>query len=545
MRTLGLTLVLIVTALILALCFRQSPGDTAAGEKAAGAMATKEKAENQPSPSVSLPGSGGPLGHLMGLRPGRSARVSSAAATRASNWDNRRIAPGKTLVLADIAGPGHDRAHLADLPRAGTRLAGQGRQRRPLGTGAADLLGRRGQEPAVESPIGDFFAAGLRPAGRGQLGHGGRRRGRRLQLLLAHAVLQVGADRDREPERQAAGLVLLPRRLPARGVAAAETPYFCAEYRQEFPTQSGRDYLILDAVGRGHYVGTVLSARLAQPRVVRRRGREVLHRRREDGPSLWGTGTEDYVCNAWGMGVGTFPYFGVPILEGEWGMVGWRTSVYRWHVPDPVRFTKSLRVEIENAGWICEGRTEAGQDHEGIRRAQRRLRHRGLLVPGRPAQAVRHAPAGRRAQAAEPRPDRRRQGRCSKTAKTGRRHAESAKGLRLDRRRAALLRQHARQGRLDRVQLPRREGGTPAAHAAHDVAPTTSASTASCSTARRSASAIDFYSPEVKVPRAEPRPAAAPGRQAHAAPGVHSASAATPAAASWASTPSACASDGT
>jgi len=56
--------------------------------------------------AAALPGAGGPMGHLMGLRPGRSARVSSAAPTRGSNADNRRIAPGGKCVLADIAGPG-------------------------------------------------------------------------------------------------------------------------------------------------------------------------------------------------------------------------------------------------------------------------------------------------------------------------------------------------------------------------------------------------------------------------------------------------------
>jgi hypothetical protein len=85
----------------------------------------------------------------------------------------------------------------------------------------------------------------------------------------------------------------------------------------------------------------------------------------EKTPSLWGTGTEDYAGNAWGMGAGTFLYFGVPILEGEPDMVGWRTTVYRWHLPDPVRFTKSLRVELENAGWISRDELKEGV-HEGF-----------------------------------------------------------------------------------------------------------------------------------------------------------------------------------
>jgi hypothetical protein len=39
------------------------------------------------------------------------------------------------------------------------------------------------------------------------------------------------------------------------------TPYFHAQYRQEYPTQHGKDYVILDTQGKGHFVGTVLSVR--------------------------------------------------------------------------------------------------------------------------------------------------------------------------------------------------------------------------------------------------------------------------------------------
>jgi hypothetical protein len=40
--------------------------------------------------------------------------------------------------------------------------------------------------------------------------------------------------------------------------------------------------------------------------------------------------------------------------------VGWQTTVYRWHLPDPVRFASSLRVEIEDAGWIAKDELKEG-----------------------------------------------------------------------------------------------------------------------------------------------------------------------------------------
>lgn len=310
--------------------------------------------------AVSLPGEGGPMGHLMGLRPGRSARVSSAAPTRGSNADNRHIPPGGKLVLADIAGPGTIQHIWLTFPDPAPGWLG-----RQGNADHSELVLRMywdgATRPAVETPVGDFFAAGF---------------GQRAAIDSA-AVAVEGGDAYNcywpmpffksariEIENQSAKPLnslyfhidyLREESLPP------QTPYFCAQYRQEFPTKSGRDYQILDAEGRGHYVGTVLSARSRSPEWFGE-GDEKFYIDGEKRPSIWGTGTEDYVSNAWGMGLGTYPYFGVTILDGDPGMVGWLTTVYRWHVPDPIRFTRSLRVEIENAGWISTDELKEGAD---------------------------------------------------------------------------------------------------------------------------------------------------------------------------------------
>jgi hypothetical protein len=82
-----------------------------------------------------------------------------------------------------------------------------------------------------------------------------------------------------------------------------------------------------------------------------------------DKPSLWGTGTEDYFLCAWGMNECLYPYFGCTYMEGDhsgFAELGVRYTMYRWHIPDPIRFTKSLRFEIEHKGWISEDETESG-----------------------------------------------------------------------------------------------------------------------------------------------------------------------------------------
>ena len=68
-----------------------------------------------------------------------------------------------------------------------------------------------------------------------------------------------------------------------------------------------------------------------------------------EGTHKVGTGTEDYVNEAWGLRVSCGPWAGTPVAEGE--LIGARLTGYRWHIPDPIPFTKSLWAGIEHAGW--------------------------------------------------------------------------------------------------------------------------------------------------------------------------------------------------
>ena len=77
-------------------------------------------------------------------------------------------------------------------------------------------------------------------------------------------------------------------------------------------------------------------------------------------PQIYGTGTEDFVNDAWGLRVSFGPWTGTPVAEGE--RVGARLTGYRWHVPDPIPFTKSLWAGIEHAGWTynADGTSRSG-----------------------------------------------------------------------------------------------------------------------------------------------------------------------------------------
>ena len=62
-------------------------------------------------------------------------------------------------------------------------------------------------------------------------------------------------------------------------------------------------------------------------------------------PSMHGTGSEDYFSQGWGMQKNAFPFAGSIIHEGE--MPPYQVS-YRWHLADPVRFNKKIKVTMEH-----------------------------------------------------------------------------------------------------------------------------------------------------------------------------------------------------
>ncbi len=127
------------------------------------------------------------------------------------------------------------------------------------------------------------------------------------------------------------------------------TLYFHARYRQALPAPAdGAPYEFLNVKGRGHYVGTVLSVVQAEAGWFGE-GDDHFWVDGEARPSIEGTGTEDYFNDAWGLHVVDGPNYGVTVADGT--DLGSRMTAYRWHLFDPIPFTRSLKFDIEHKGW--------------------------------------------------------------------------------------------------------------------------------------------------------------------------------------------------
>ncbi|MCS6953942.1 MAG: DUF2961 domain-containing protein, partial [Bryobacteraceae bacterium] len=115
------------------------------------------------------------------------------------------------------------------------------------------------------------------------------------------------------------------------------------------------NYVILEATGRGHYVGCVLSVDHINPIPNFGwfgEGDDMIFIDGEETPSLIGTGTEDYFCAAWGYpgGHNSMPYHGISLAgptEGPAPYSG-KWTMFRFHIEDPIMFSKSIKVTIEH-----------------------------------------------------------------------------------------------------------------------------------------------------------------------------------------------------
>ncbi|MCX6625150.1 MAG: DUF2961 domain-containing protein, partial [Acidobacteria bacterium] len=137
----------------------------------------------------------------------------------------------------------------------------------------------------------------------------------------------------------------------------ADAAYFHATWRRSLTKREHPEHVILDGVeGQGQYVGTFIGwEQLSNGWWGEGEVKFYLDGDQQD-PTICGTGTEDYFGGAWGFGA-TFstPFLGYPLHRKEAGEIP-KHALYRWHVPDPIRFRKDLRVTIQALGWWPNGK---------------------------------------------------------------------------------------------------------------------------------------------------------------------------------------------
>jgi hypothetical protein len=271
----------------------------------------------------------------------RALRIASTD-PNFKNADYRRIGPGQTLELGRIDGAGRI-THIWF-----TIAAKSADHLREL---VLRIYWDGADKPAVECPLGDFYGLGF-----GQY------------VEYKSAPISIGGIKALNcywpmPFARGARLTMtnegsqrvdscyfnIDYRLDDK--PAPDLRYFHTQYRQAFPVPQGKDYVILETKGSGHHVGTFLSV-MANSDGWWGEGNDKFYIDGADKPTIEGTGSEDYFCGAWDFQHAFWNAFnGVPFYDnrdrgGE--KRGIRNTCYRWHIMDPVPFTKSLTLAIEH-----------------------------------------------------------------------------------------------------------------------------------------------------------------------------------------------------
>lgn len=304
-------------------------------------------------------------------RPGENEKLNTANASHAARelgqgWKVNPyiyINPGETVTLGEINGEGAI-THIWMTPACDYRLT------------ILKMYWDDEKEPSVEVPVGDFFAAGW-----------GRGFEPKIQSLAVCVNPRSGFNSYwRMPFRKKCKIEM--QNLDSKKACLYyqidytldKVPdndgYFHAQFNRVHAIPEKQVYTIVDQIkGKGQYVGTYL-AHGAYDQQWWGEGEMKFYMDGDTGfPTICGTGEEDYFCGSYGYdemedkdGVVSYkefssPYTGFYYFKDN-GKTSFATKVgeYRWHITDPIRFEKDLKVTIQCLGWQSEGRYKSLND---------------------------------------------------------------------------------------------------------------------------------------------------------------------------------------
>ncbi|MCB9432625.1 MAG: DUF2961 domain-containing protein [Ardenticatenaceae bacterium] len=269
-----------------------------------------------------------------------------------------RIAAGSTFELADIEGPGTIE-QIWMTPTGIWRFC------------ILRIYWDDQEHPAVECPVGDFFACGW---------------GNFAPVSSLAVCVNPGSAFNcywPMPFRRRCritfenmgdeAMTLYYQINYALGAVPDNAAYFHAQFRRTNPLPYKDVYTILDGVqGEGRYVGTYMAWGVNNSGWWGEGEIKFFMDGDEEFPTICGTGTEDYFCGSYNFENKetkqyqefSTPYAGMPQVLRPDGVYQSQTrfGLYRWHITDPIRFKQDLRVTIQALGWRQDRRYLPLQD---------------------------------------------------------------------------------------------------------------------------------------------------------------------------------------
>jgi hypothetical protein len=269
-----------------------------------------------------------------------------------------KIDARQTFTLGEITGPGAIQ-HIWMTPTGNWRFA------------ILRVYWDGETTPSIEVPLGDFFASGWGKYGQINslavaVNPGSAFNSYWTMPFRKSARLTVENIDDKE-------MVLYYQITYALTDIAPDEGYFHAQFRRTNPVPYKQVYTIVDGLkGEGHYVGTHLSWGVNNSGWWGEGEIKFFMDGDTDYATIVGTGTEDYFCGSYNFEnqtthkyqVFSTPYSGLTYVSVPDGLYQsqQRFNLYRWHITDPIRFDKDLKVTIQALGWRSGGRYLPLQD---------------------------------------------------------------------------------------------------------------------------------------------------------------------------------------
>lgn len=269
---------------------------------------------------------------------GKLIQVSSHDTTGGNN-DRVNLKPGEAKVIADVDGPGI-------FTRMWVTTDADFTDRDYLRNILIRIYWDGEENPSVEVPLGDFFGNAFAYRHHLPMYVGMSSGGYYCYFPMPfnkHARIEVVNQADTEVLAFYYNLDYFKLDRPFK----KNTPYFHAQWNREVKTDTPEDnYLILDAEGKGYFVGMNLHAQPYRNTLEYLEGDEMAWVDGEEYPSIYGTGAEDYFTSGWYFKNGEYsaPFHGLTSLDKSNG----RVVAYRHHIKDPIPFKKSLKFTIEH-----------------------------------------------------------------------------------------------------------------------------------------------------------------------------------------------------
>ncbi len=262
------------------------------------------------------------------------------------------ILPGTTFALGEINGSGAIQ-HIWMTPSGNWRFS------------ILRMYWDDETEPSVEVPVGDFFAEGwgryARISSLPICVNPGSAFNSYWPMPFRHKAKITMENLDQKP------MAVYYQIDYALGAVPKDAAYLHAQFRRVNPLPYKQVYTIVDNIkGKGQYVGTYMAWGVHNNGWWGEGEIKFYLDGDKDFPTINGTGTEDYFNGSYDFENQTThqyeeftsPYSGLPQVIKPDGLYQsqQRFGLYRWHIPDPVRFENDLRVTIQDLGWR-EGKT--------------------------------------------------------------------------------------------------------------------------------------------------------------------------------------------